>query len=155
MTQTVTLCYAKTLLDEAEAYSKSHIFTSLEAQIACGLYCKAALQYKLLGQWENAAKIYEHVELYIEAGDAYYYASDIVNTVRCYNEAGAILIKKDSFDEAAEIYQDLANKCEKKEFIKDAIDAYQNAENCYRVIDKDSLATAMSEKIITLAKKLT
>jgi len=141
------------------------IFNSSKFEDAIELYTKAAAQFKITKDWDQAAKAYmqaaeisERIKQthdactnYIEAAKCYKNGSSLTDAVRVYRLAITLHMDGNRFSTAAKLWKEVAQIEEKKGDNKAAIDAWNECANCYEASDGQASANQALLKVAELA----
>jgi alpha-soluble NSF attachment protein len=135
------------LMVEAEKKLKSFSLFSPQAKIeaAMELYDKAAAQFKMTKQWDEAGDAYikmaecaeklsnegEAVAAYTNAAKAYKNGNS-KEAIKTFRIAAEMRMESNQFQQAAKLHQEIAAIEEKNLNIKGAIKAYTDAADCFQ-----------------------
>ena len=135
---------------------------------ATDLLLKAAAQYKVTKNWNEAGATYVRaVEIYetnlkeiFEASTHYINAAKSFKNVnsklamKYYQIAVELHTENNRFGTAAKLWKEMAEINEKSMDLKDAMTCYQKAADCYTAEDSQSNASACNVKVAGLAAEL-
>jgi len=156
---------AKELVLKAEKKNKAFsLFSNSNKEEAIELFDKAAAQFKINKEWDEAGKAYvraaevsEHLKMdletcnyYSSAGKAFKNGS-IKEAIRCFKLCVTLHMDNNRFSTAAKIFQQIAELEEKAENIPGAIQAYEKAAECFFSEDSHSSGNQMLLKIAHFA----
>jgi alpha-soluble NSF attachment protein len=134
-------------------------------ETAIELYEKAAAQYKMNKNWQEAGEVYvtcaeiftEKLKSAHDAGVAYENAAkafknvNIKEAIRCYNSAVDILMDNNKFSMAAKIWKEMAILQEKEHDLAAAMTSYQKAADCFVAENSVANSSGMLVKVAALA----
>jgi len=161
MSETGSDSKAREMVQKAEKKVKAFaLFSSSSKEEAVELFDKAAAQFKINKEWDEAGRAYiraaevseqlknelEACNHYNNAGKAFKNGS-IKEAIRCFKLCVTIHTDNNRFSAAAKIYQQIAELEEKSENIRNAIAAYEKAAECYFSEDSSSSGNQMLLKI--------
>jgi len=140
------------------------LFSNSSKEEAIELFDKAAAQFKINKEWDEAGKAYvraaevsEHLKMdletcnyYSSAGKAFKNGS-IKEAIRCFKLCVTLHMDNNRFSTAAKIFQQIAELEEKSENIPGAIQAYEKAAECFFSEDSQSSGNQMLLKIAHFA----
>jgi len=158
---------ARELVNKAEKKLKSFsLFSSSGKEEAVELFDKAAAQFKLNKEWDEAAKVYvraahvsEQLKNELEACNFYsnaakcYKNTSPKDAIRTFRLAVQLHMESNRFSAAAKIYQAIAELEEKLELIPQAIESYNKAAECFFSEDSQSNAHQMLLKVAHFAAR--
>jgi len=137
-------------------------------EAAIELLEKAAAQYKLNKNWQEAGEVYAQMaQIYTDklreqhdAGVNWQNAAKAfsnVNTreaIRCYQAAVDILMENNKFNIAAKLWREMGTIQEKEHQLATAMQSYQKAADCYEADNAAANATAMHVKVAGLSAEV-
>jgi len=156
---------AKEMVVKAEKKVKAFsLFSNSSKEEAVELFDKAAAQYKINKEWDEAGKAYvraaevseliknelEACNFYNSAGKAFKNGS-IKEAIKCFKLCVTMHMDNNRFSTAAKIFQSIAELEEKSENIPGAIQAYEKAAECFFSEDSQSSGNQMLLKIAHFA----
>jgi len=156
---------AKDMVLKAEKKAKAFaLFSNSSKEEAVELFDKAAAQYKINKEWDEAGKAYiraaeisevlkndlESCNFYNSAGKAFKNGT-IKEAIRCFKLCVTLHMDNNRFSTAAKIFQQIAELEEKSENIPGAIQAYEKAAECFFSEDSQSSGNQMLLKIAHFA----
>lgn len=135
------------LMQQAEKRLRSFSFFGAagKTEAAMELYDKAAAQFKMAQQWDDAGDAYikmaecaEKINNQLEAVNAYtnaakaYKNGNIKESIKTFRIAAEMRMESNQFQQAAKLYQEIGAIEEKNMNMKGAIKAYSDAADCFK-----------------------
>lgn len=153
------------LMKEAEKKLKSFsLFGSAnKTEAAMELYDKAAAQFKITKDWDQAAECYlkiaelagklsnelEEEQAYTNAAKAYKNANNNKEAMKIFKLVAEMRMKGNKFQQAGKLYTEMAQMEEKEMNHKAALELYQSAADCFQA---DNSASSESQALLKVAE---